>query len=80
MYRLLFSFYRQDLHEIPLLLNNIIQKPEIVSSSDYLAAINKQIFFRPLLFTDESRESLSERTRHYSVYPSSDEKTAGLFL
>jgi hypothetical protein len=61
-------------------LNDIIQKPEIVSNSDYLAAINEQIFFRPLLFTDESPESLSERTRHYCVYPSSDEKTAGLFL
>jgi hypothetical protein len=66
-------------------LNDIIQKPEIVSNSDYLAAINEQIFFRPLLFTDEKHltiflESLYECTRHYCVYPSSDEKTTGLFL
>jgi len=53
-------------------------------SSDYLSHLNQHILFRPLLSTDEKNltvflESLSERTRHYCVYPSYDEKTAELF-
>ncbi|CAF1563852.1 unnamed protein product [Rotaria sp. Silwood1] len=49
-----------------------------------LSQINQHIVFRRLLSTDEKilttfLESLSQRTRHYCVYPSYDKKTAELF-
>ncbi len=36
-----------------LLLNDIIEKPEVITSSDYLSHLNQHILFCPLLSTDE---------------------------
>jgi hypothetical protein len=65
-------------------LTDLIERPEIVTSSDYLSQINQDVLFRPLLSTDEKNlttflEILSESTRHYCVYPSYDQTTAQLF-